>query len=43
MLIPPLILHLSFMRMKIEENKKIEDNNEDDNLADCGATSNIHE
>lgn len=42
MLIPPLILHSSFMTMKIEENKKIEDNNEDNNLADHGTTNNIH-
>ena len=41
MLIPPLILHSSFMRMKIEESKKIEDNNEDDNIADLGTTNNI--
>lgn len=42
MLIPPLILLSSFMRMKIEESKKIEDDNEDDSLADLGTTNNIH-
>ena len=41
MLIPLLTLHPSFMGMKIEANKKIEDNNEDDNLADFGTTENI--
>lgn len=42
MFFPPLILHSSFMRMKTEENKKIEENNEDDDLTDFGTSNNVH-